>query len=281
MTPPPSSLATARTYGVYLPPLSLLLSLFLLSTSVHLSRASSLFPPPLTYPPLSLAGIYSPSLPHCYLYFAFAFTTIALSLAYIEGLHWALLSHTHHVLKLKDTTAATAAATTPSPLHTAHTHVRYGFLGLALVGILPLQGWGELATTAHVLSSLLFFAASLSHGYTFLATLASPEYTPSPLSLHHSPSLWYTKAACLASGFLSFLPAQLLHPGGTPLHPHPGGAELADIDAAGFGQWWFVASLMLYYTSFAWDFAILASGDVAPAAPPPEGGGGEVGKKEE
>ena len=237
-------------YGPYLPIVALFISSTSLVFTVHVSRSEKLFPPEIRYPPLSLAGIYEKNIVHCYLIFAVVFVMISLQLLFIENLHWLLLSHTS---ALRPVGAREGRAI----LQTAHNYVRVGFLGLALTGLIPLQGWGGGATTVHSLSSLLFFFGSLAHGWMSLSAWAHPSTAAHPLSRKNSPFLWWCKGFLLFSGFLSFIPAQVLHPGGTPLHPHPLGPELADVERAGFGQWWFVGSLMLYYASMGFDFWVL------------------------
>jgi hypothetical protein len=144
-------------------------------------------------------------------------------------------------------------------LQSARGLARVGFAGLAAVGIVPLQGWGGAATLLHVLGSLAFFAFSLHHGHAVTSALASDALARHPLHRARAPGLWWGKVALLCNGLLSALPAQLLHPGGTPTSPHPGGAEAAELDAGGFSQWWLVGSLIGYYTLFAGDLAVLAA----------------------
>ena len=145
---------------------------------------------------------------------------------------------------------------------------RAACVGLLLTGVVPLQlppghALGDASTAVHSLGSLAYFVGSQWHAVSTLRALAAPGAAQAlPLSLRAAPGLFAAKALAAASSVLSFLPAQLLHPGGTPLSPHPGGAEAAQLDSAGFSQWWVVGSLLAYWALSGVDFVLLS----APAA---------------
>ena len=228
-----------------LPIFSALFAVVIISTCVALAKQHGHVPPFIRYPPISLAGIEPPE----YALFASGFACISALLWACEALFWASFSP-----RLPPPSPALAAL----GLHPARWAARLGFLGLAVTGVVPLQGWGELATLAHVTGSLAFFAASLHHGYTFCVALSSAALAGHPLHSARRPWLWRAKAAMLANGFCSFLPAQLLHPGGSPVAPHAGGPEAAELDRGGFAQWWMVGSLVAYYSLFSVDLYLLA-----------------------
>ena len=228
-------------------------SVAVILSSVALAKAHGHIPAAIRTPPISLAGIHAPE----YYLFAPGFTLMALALAQCEAVFFtAFAAH----LPLRGADAEVAR------LQSARGLARLGFAGLAAVGLVPLQGWGGAATLLHVLGSLAFFAFSLHHGHAMTSALASDALARHPLHRSRAPGLWWGKVALLCNGLLSALPAQLLHPGGTPTSPHPGGAEAAELDAGGFSQWWLVGSLIGYYTLFAGDLAVLAAAAAAAAA---------------
>ena len=237
------------------------LSVAVILASVATAKAHGHIPASIRTPPISLAGIHAPE----YWLFAPGFALMAGALAACEAVF-----HSRFAAHLPPPPPRGAPAQPEvARLHSARALARLGFAGLAVVGVVPLQGWGGGATLLHVLGSAAFFAASLNHGHAVTSALASAALAAHPLHRARAPGLWWAKAALLCNGLLSALPAQLLHPGGTPASPHPGGAEAAELDAGGFAQWWLVGSLIGYYTLFAGDLAVLA------------GAGGEGGEGRE
>jgi hypothetical protein len=235
-----------------LPLLSAAFAVLVIGRCVELAKLHAHVPPHVRFPPISLAGIEAPE----YFTFAPGFVCIALLLAANERLFWAFFE--------RHLAAPAAWGRQELALQQTRHVVRLGFLGLAVTGVVPLQGWGELATSAHLLGAMAFFMCSLRHGHVLITSLSSEALSYHPMHAERRPWLWRAKVAMLSNGFLSFLPAQLLHPGGTPQRPHLGGAEAAEIDRQGFSQWWLVGSLIGYYTLFAIDMHVL--GGLAPAA---------------
>ena len=242
------SLSAASAFAVLLPPLSAAFAFAVISTCVSTAKALGHVPPGVAYPPISLAGIYAPE----YYLFAPGFCAIALLLFVNENNFSRAFAAAPP--------AAPAAAEQLAALALARSVARAGFAGLAVTGVVPLQGWGEGASAAHGLGSLAFFASSLFHGYSTLNALAAEGLRGHPLHKARAPLLWHAKAAALLSCFCAFLPAQLLHPGGEDVFKM-GGAEAVELDRGGFAQWWLVASLVLYFTLFAGDIYVLKRGD--------------------
>lgn len=251
---------------VLLPPVAAVFSVSVIATCISLAKEHGHIPLYIRYPPISFAGIYSPE----YYVFSAGFVGIALFLAIIEACFWSKFSAHMPPLPLAEVAAAAApdaapadGASTPESeraalgLPFARLIARLGFFALAVTGVVPLQGWGGTATAVHQFASLIFFAGALYYGHTFSQALRSPCLADHPLHISRAPLLWGLKAFILLNAFLAFVPAQLLHPGGTPQNPHPGGAEAASIDTAGFGQWWTVGSIGGYFLFKAGDFFVL------------------------
>ena len=254
---PPTS--TRWWLAAPLPPLGAALAVAVIAHSVELARASGHLPRSVRFPPISLAGIYLPE----YAHFAAGFAALALILAACEELRARALAP--HLLR-----AAGLTAEARGQLAGARYAARAACLGLLLTGVVPLQlppghPRGGLATATHALAALAFFTGSQVHALQTLRALASRGARTLPASLADAPALFALKAVAALSSVLSFLPAQYLHPGGSPTSPHPGGAEAAELDAAGFTQWWTVASLLSYYALMGADFVLLSR--------LPEGGG--------
>jgi hypothetical protein len=219
-------------------------SITIILCSVDLAKRSGHIHPSIRTPPISLAGIHAPE----YYLFAPGFAAMALLLGLCEELWWRAFS-----ARLPSEGPERAAL----GLEGMRAQVRLGFFGLALVGVVPLQGWGGAGTLVHVGGSMAFFCCSLQHGYALCAALAAQCMAAHPLHSARAPWLWRAKAALLCNGFLSFVPAQLLHPGGTPQRPHAGGEEASELDRGGFGQWWLVGSLIGYFTLFSVDMWVM------------------------
>jgi hypothetical protein len=241
-----------------LPPAVACLAFFTLSESVRLARAHGHLPPGITTPPLSLAGIHAPE----YYVFAGGLLSVVLLLALMESLRarvaapWLALA------------AARGGAAAEALTATARGYFWFACAGLAAVGVVPLQGWGAAASLLHVGGSGVFFAFTLAHGRAVLSALSEPELGYLPTSRARAPALWWAQAAVLGSGFLSFIPAQLLHPGERGVD----GGEALDINRGGVSQWWLVASLVAYLTLWGAGEFLLLGGSAPPKELPREEG---------
>lgn len=229
-----------------LPPLAAVLATVSLSASVLLARAHGHIPAGVTTPPLSLAGIESPE----YYFFSCGLATTSAALLAIEGLHTRALAPS---LAAAATAGGPGAASAVASLRGASFYARSAFYALALIGILPLQGWGAVSTIVHLLSSTVFFFGSLTHGFTVLSALANPALAGCAVSLARAPGVWLLKAFALACALLSFGPAQLLHPGGAAIVDQ----EAHDLNVGGASQWVLVGGILFYYVCVTFDFLIL------------------------
>ena len=217
-----------------------------LATAVHLAVSAGHVPPGVTTPPLSLAGIQAPE----YWLFASGLVSTAALLVVIEELHASALAPSLRAAAAAGADGAAAVA----ELEGMRFRARAAFVGLAILGAVPLEGWGGACSTAHSLASLAFFAGSLSHGFGVLPLLARPALARCALSRARAPVLWGAKAAALASALLAFLPAQWMHPQNAGAR-----SDAHDLNVAGATQWWTVGSLLVYFTLFAADFVLLAA----------------------
>ncbi len=233
-----------------LPPAVAYLAFVALSESVRLARANGHVPAEISTPPLSLAGIHAPE----YFYFAGGLFSVAALLQLMDALH-ARVAAPWLALAPPGGEAAAALAST------ARWYLAAACAGLAVVGVVPLQGWGAAASLLHVSGSGVFFAFTLAHGRAALAALAAPELAFLPTSRANAPLLWWAQAVVLGSGFLSSIPAQLLHPGERGVD----GGEALEVNRGGVAQWWLVASLVAYLTLWgAGQFWLLGGGAGAP-----------------
>lgn len=244
-SPPRAAPAALHSLSFLLPLLAAGFSVAVLMYCVQLSKMHGHIPTTIRTPPLSLAGIHAPE----YFYFSSGFVAMSVLLVACEHLFFSALAPYLPLLSAEEEAEL--------GLTSSRGTVRLGFLGLALTGVLPLQGWGSACSLAHVLASLAFFMCSIQYGFKMSHALCSPKLDALPVHYRNAPLLWYVKCGFLANCFLSFIPAQVLHPGGTPLKPHLGGQEAAEIDAGGFSQWWMVGSLILYFTCYSADIFIL------------------------
>ena len=235
-----------RSAAAYLPPLAAVLAVVSLAASVLLARAHGHIPPGVTTPPLSHAGIESPE----YYFFSCGLSSTAAALLAIEGLHERALAPS---LATVAAAGSPGAASAVASLRGASFYARSAFYALALIGILPLQGWGEVSTIIHLLSSAVFFFGSLTHGFTVLSALANPALSSCAISLNRAPVVWLLKAIALACAMLSFGPAQLLHPGGAALVDK----ETHEVNVGGASQWILVGGILFYYVCVTFDFLIL------------------------
>ena len=124
------SLSAASAFAVLLPPLSAAFAFAVISTCVSTAKALGHVPPGVAYPPISLAGIYAPE----YYLFAPGFCAIALLLFVNENNFSRAFAAAPP--------AAPAAAEQLAALALARSVARAGFAGLAVTGVVPLQGWG-------------------------------------------------------------------------------------------------------------------------------------------
>jgi hypothetical protein len=232
------------SYTWVLPLLSAAYSIYVIHFLVEEAKRNGHISPFIRTPPISLAGIHAPE----YYYFSAAFLSMAALLFHCEQEFWWRFS-----LHLPRSSPEVQAL----GLDSARSLVQLGFAGLGLTGPIPLQGWGVAGTLAHCAVSIAFFALSLNHGFVMVRALSADCLLQHPLHRRNAPWLWWAKAAALASSMASFLPAQLLHPGGTPQNPHAGGEEAADLDRGGFAQWWVVGSLVVYFALFSADMLAL------------------------
>jgi len=273
--PPPRSSRRWLAALAPLPPVAAGLAVPLIAHCIALARAHGHIPDALRFPPISLAGIHAPE----YARFAAGFAALAALLALCEELRArALARPLARALALARALRAPAAGAGANanadanadadacagPLAAARWAARAACLGLLLTGVVPLQlpagdPRGEAATAVHGLASAAFFVGSQWHAVATLRALAAPAARALPVSLAAAPALFALRAAAALSSVLGFVPAQLLHPGGTRTSPHPGGPELAQLDAAGFAQWWAVGSLLFYWAIYGLDFVLLAS----------------------
>ena len=255
----PASRRRWWAFAAPLPPLSARLAVPVIAHCIALAREHGHLPAAARYPPISLAGIHAPE----YARFAAGFAVLAALLAFCEELRARALAP----LLARALARAGAVDAVAGPLAAARWAARAACLGLLLTGLVPLQlppgdPRGELATAVHSLASAAFFLGSQWHAVSTLRALAAPAARPLPVSLAAAPALFALRAAAALSSVLSFVPAQLLHPGGTRASPHPGGPELAQLDTAGFAQWWAVGSLLAYYGLFGADFVLLSTDEL-------------------
>jgi hypothetical protein len=244
----------------FLPPVVAVLAFYTLREAVRLAHQHGHVPAEIATPPLSLAGIHAPE----YYVFAGGLFAVALLLQCMEALHARVASPWLALASPPDGEAAESLSSTARWYFTA------ACCGLAVVGVVPLQGWGAVASLFHVGGSGVFFACTLAHGRAELSALASPELGYLPTSRANAPLLWWAQALVLGSGFLSFIPAQLLHPGEKGVD----GGEALDINRGGVSQWWLVGSLVVYLTLWgSTGFLLLGGATPPPAAaedePPP------------
>jgi hypothetical protein len=119
---------------------------------IEMAKAAGHINPAVRTPPISLAGIHNPEYP----YFALGFVAISFAIGVCEVLFWR---------------AASPLLPPPSPaldelgLPWARTMLRLGLLGLSVCGVVPLQGYGGVATLVHVGGSMVFFMCSIQHGF--------------------------------------------------------------------------------------------------------------------
>jgi hypothetical protein len=247
-------------YVALLPPLVACLAYYSLSESVRLAHLHGHVPPEISTPPLSLAGISAPE----YYVFAGGLASVSVLLKLMEWLHariaapWLAL--------------APPGCESVAGLVTSRFYFTLACAGLAVVGIVPLQGWGAGASLLHVSGSAVFFSFTLAHGRALLSALSTDELAYLPTSQARAPLLWWAKAAVMGSGFLSFIPAQLMHPGEKGVD----GGETLDINRGGVSQYWLVASLVVYLTLWGAGDLWLLSSEAPPASP-----GGDAGAPEE
>jgi hypothetical protein len=232
-----------------LPIASAVFSVSVISFCVALAKASGHIPVKMLTPPISLAGIHAPE----YMYFAVGFVIMAIAITACEELFWRAAVPWMPPLN--------SAKVMALGLPTARVVLRLALFGLALVGVVPLQGWGSLATVVHLGGSMAFFMGSLHHGFAITQAFASPCLKAHPLSATSSPMLWWAKNVALYSGLLSFFPSEILKYF----------AQVRDDELEGFAQWWMVGSLICYFTLFAADLRILQA---LPAPAPTSAVGG-------
>jgi len=142
------------------------------------------------------------------------------------------------------------------------------FVGLALVGAIPLQrnvaavmdGKAALsnASIVHQSAAAVFFAASIAHmclwlrlaaGYNVACAAGGSTRVPAdcPLHFRHASRSFVFKAGCLVLCFFPLPTAMLLH----PASPVRGYLSLTDADAGGLNQYALVACVSAFFASYS------------------------------
>lgn len=131
-----------------------------------------------------------------------------------------------------------------------------GFIGLAIVGLIPLQedlellmkrrvelGWDSVV---HQTAALVFFLGSIVHMglWLWLATVCHPSL---PIHRQRSPKSFALKATCFVLCFVPLPTAFLLH----PISPLRKRLELNQNDAGGITQYALVACVSTFFASYA------------------------------
>lgn len=312
----------ASPCGSAFPVLAAMAAVPVLYTCVSMAKSYGHIPEWLDTPPISLAGIHEPEAT----VYRTGFPLITAALFFLEipviiliraGLQSATIPETATAATADASTItaddradlAAAAAdnaaaiqdreTALSTLERASMVARIAFAGLALQGIIPLQGMGDLAGLVHVMGANVFFLLSIYHGACVLwctATLTADAAGPTSLPVSRSADTvgWWFRGFVLVAAFFPTLPAMLLHPGTGPVdtaavmadsvHVQEAMASGGDVaaaqqqainqanhmrnmESAGFAQWWMVGAIVFYYALYSRDLWMMGRANLHRISP--------------
>ncbi len=309
----------ASPLGSAFPVLAAMAAVPVLYACVSMAKAHGHIPEWLDTPPISLAGIHEPEAT----VYRTGFPLITAALFFLEipvilliraGLQSAPISEVGPAVAADDGGGETAGAGGSSrgraaalqdreaalaTLERASLVARIAFAGLALQGVIPLQGMGDVAGLVHVMGANIFFLLSIYHGACVLwctATLTADAAGATSLPVSRSADTvgWWFRAFVLLSAFFPTLPAMVLHPGTGPVDVEAAVASSAlvkeavasggdvaaaqrqainhanhmrNMESAGFAQWWMVGAIVFYYALYSRDLWMMGRANLHRISP--------------
>jgi hypothetical protein len=276
----------ATTVGASVPVFAASVAIALIYGCITVAKEHGHIPQWLDTPPISLAGIHEPEV-------------------YAYKIGFPIITLLFLLLELPFTTMVRASLESapelieqaegenePKPdrkavldvLDRASLVARVAFVCLGVQGVVPLQGWGDVAGLVHVMGANVFFMTSIYHGACVLWCLGTDIATSVkgslPIAYAVDSAGWYLRCLILAAAFFPTLPAMLLHPGTQAVDPDALRSQiLADaisdedamakaleqanyemrMETAGFSQWWMVGMIIAYYTLYARDLYMMGA----------------------